>query len=437
MSDAPQTPGGPLSDPFVRNAAIFCFIGLGGFLLWAGLAPLAEGVPANGQIVVENNRQVVQHLEGGIIREVRVRDGDYVEAGDALITLEETASLATRDEILQDIATQTASLQRLSALRDGDEAPDFSALETMEIGEVERGEVLTRQTDLFDQQKQSFEADIAVLIARRDGAQASRRLHAQQIVVTQRVLAAAEDQLELLNARVERQMARVDELRAMERDVATLEAEISRLRTEAQTSETLERDLDGQIAQAEANFQRVVSAELLEVRTALQAAEERLSAAQDILNRSVIVAPQAGEVLNLRFSTRGGVIRPGDTILEIVPDVGEVTASVRIQPNDRAAVFEGLAVRTRLTAFKSWMTPRLDGEVTDVSADLKTDPNSGISYYEVRVNIPATELDKLQDLEIIPGMPVEVFIYSGSSRTTLDYLLEPISESLFRGARSG
>ncbi len=173
------------------------------------------------------------------------------------------------------------------------------------------------------------------------------------------------------------------------------------------------------------------------MRTQLQQAEERLSSAQDILNRSVIVAPVAGEILNLRFTTRGGVVRPGEAILEIVPQVGEITASVRIRPNERAAVYQGQAVRTRVTAFKSWLTPQLDGEVVSVSADLKTDQETGAPYYEVRVTIPASELIKLGVREIIPGMPVEVFIYSGSSRTTLDYLFEPISESLFRGARGG
>ena len=440
MSDAAaitRPPVDPFADRFVRRAGLVCLIGLGGFLAWAGFVPLAEGVPAAGQIVVEDDRQVVQHLEGGIISELLVRDGDRVEAGEPLLELQETASLAVRDEILQEIATLTGSLQRLEALRDGRDEPDFSALEGFDISEAERTEILNRQRDLFRQQKQAFEADLSVLIARRDGARSARALHNQQITVTQRVLAAAEDQLDLLRERVSRQMARLDELRAMERDVAALEADISRLRTEAQQAATLETDLEGQIAQTEASFTRQVSTDQLEVRTRLQQAEERLNAAQDVLNRSVISAPRAGEVLNLRFTTRGGVVRPGEPILEIVPEVGEVTASVRIQPGDRAAVYEGQAVRTRLTAFKSWMTPRLDGEVVSVSADLKTDQNTGTNYYEVRVAIPASETARLGDLAIIPGMPVEVFIFSGSSRTTLDYLLEPVSESLFRGARRG
>ena len=427
----------PMTDPFIRNAALICLLGLGGFLAWAGFVPLAEGVPASGQIVVENSRQVVQHLEGGIIHELLVRDGDRVEAGQQLLSLQETASLSVRDEIMQDIASLTGSLQRLLALRDGLDAPDFSALDAMSLGEIERAEVLERQLDLFRQQRQAFNADIAVLTARRDGAQSSRILQARQVVLTQRVLEAAQAQMELLRNRVERQMARLDELRAMERDVASLEAEISRLRTEAQSAANLERDLEGQIGQAEATFSRQVSTEQLEVRTQLQQAEERLSSAQDILNRSVIIAPVSGEILNLRFSTRGGVVRPGEAILEIVPEVGEVTASVRIRPAQRAAVYAGQAVRTRMSAFKSWMTPQLDGTVVSVSADLKTDEANGVSYYEVRVTVPAEELAKLGDREIIPGMPVEVFIFSGRSRTTLDYLFEPIGESLFRGARSG
>lgn len=437
MQTASPPRRGPMADPFVRRSALICAIGFGGFLAWAGLAPLAEGVPAAGQIVVENQRQVVQHLEGGIIRELLVRDGDRVEAGQPLLTLQITASRAARDEVLQEIASLTASLQRLDALRSGAEEPDFSPLDEFDLGAAERIEIVARQRDLFRQQKQSFEADISVLAARRDGASAAQGLQARQIEVTGRALDAARAQLDLLNARYDRQMARLDELRAMEGSVAALEADISRLRTEAQQAATLERDLAGQIEQTRATFSRQVSADQLEVRARLAQAQERLGAAQDVLNRAVIHAPSAGEVLNLRFATEGGVVRPGEPIMEIVPAAGQMTASVRIQPADRAAVYEGQSVRTRLTAYKSWMTPRLDGEVISVSADLKTDQVTGAPYYEVRVQMPAEQAARLGDLDIIPGMPVEVFIFSGTSRTTLDYLFEPISESLFRGARTG
>ncbi|MEO1406027.1 MAG: HlyD family efflux transporter periplasmic adaptor subunit [Pseudomonadota bacterium] len=141
-------------------------------------------------------------------------------------------------------------------------------------------------------------------------------------------------------------------------------------------------------------------------------------------------------MLNLAFSTEGGVVRPGEAILEIVPEIEAVTASVRIRPNDRASVFEGQTVRTQISAYKSWLNPSLDGEIVTVSADLKTDVVTGTNYYEARVRIPDASLEGETDLDIIPGMPVDVFIFSGKSRTLADYLFEPIASSITKGLQS-
>jgi len=166
------------------------------------------------------------------------------------------------------------------------------------------------------------------------------------------------------------------------------------------------------------------------------AAQERLNAAQDILDRSVIFAPVSGEVLNMAFSTIGGVVRSGETLMEIVPSIGEVTASVQIAATDRSSIFEGQLVRTQFSSYKGWQAPRLEGEIIDVSADLKTDPVTAVSYYEARIRVPASEIAKTTNVDVIPGMPVDAFIFSGKSRTMLDYLLEPLGESLFRGLRT-
>jgi len=178
------------------------------------------------------------------------------------------------------------------------------------------------------------------------------------------------------------------------------------------------------------------AANLLSTSADLLAAEERLNAAQDILDRSVIFAPVSGEVLNMAFSTIGGVVRSGETLMEIVPNIGEVTASVQIAATDRSSVFEGQLVRTQFSSYKGWQAPRLEGEIIDVSADLKTDPVTAVSYYEARIRVPASEIAKTTNVDILPGMPVDAFIYSGKSRTMLDYLLEPLGESLFRGLRT-
>ncbi len=423
-------------DPFAVRMGLACFVGLGGFILWAGFVPLEEGVTAHGAVVVENNRQVVQHLEGGIIRSLDVREGDIVAKGEVLMTLQETASLASRDQVSQEIAALRASVIRLTALQDEAVALDLSFLDEIDIGAIERGDIIDREMNLFDQQREAVAADLAVLESRRRGTLASQAQRGDQVEIAERSLEAAREELDVISGMFARQLARRDQVTSLERTVSTLEGDIARLAGERDALGAEARDLASQMDQTRARFRQDISSQLLAARTELLAAEERLSAAQDILDRAVITAPVSGEVLNLNFATEGGVVRPGEAILEIVPDVDSVIASIRIRPNDRASVFEGQSVRTQVSAYRSWRSPSLDGEIIDVSADLKTDPASGVVYYEARIRVPQTALDKAPELEIIPGMPVDAFIYSGRSRTTLDYLFEPLNASLFRGLRA-
>ena len=432
-------------DAQIRAGAIVCAAGLGGFLLWGGLAPLEEGVAAYGQIVVEEQRKVVQHLEGGIIEEILVREGQRVSAGDPVVVLRETVSLAARDQVIQEYAALKAAVVRLEALqsygvaKDGDlniAELDFSDLNGLDLGAREKADILDRARDLFSQQKEAHVADIGVLEARRDAAKSTQAQRAVQIKIAERSLRAANDELAVTREMYSQQLARRNQVTRAEQTAASLEGDIARLNSERQGAGADERDLDAQITQAKARFAQDLSAELLETRSALLATEERLNAAQDVLDRAVIKAPATGEILNLDFATVGGVVRPGETIMEVIPDVGDVTASIKIKPTDRASVFEGQAVRTQIAAYKGWAAPRFDGEVVDISADLKTDPATSVAYYEARVVIPRADIAAVPDLNAIPGMPVDAFIYSGRSRTMFDYLLEPLGESLFRGLRS-
>ena len=423
-------------DRVVKRCALACIIGLGGFSAWGAFAPLEEGIAAAGQVVVESERKVIQHLEGGIINDIRVREGQRVEQGEVLVVLEDTVSLAGRDQVIQEYAALAASTARLQSLLDEDTAPDFSALDTLTLGEQERADIIARETSLFEQQRQALLADITVLTSRRTAAEKAQTARSDQANIARRALKAARGELTLIKDMRARQLARVDQVSQAERLVATLEGDIARLEAQASESQSAQIDLEAQINQARAQFSQGISSDFLETRAALLTSEERLRAAQNVLDRSVIVAPVAGEVLNMEFATIGGVVRPGETLMEIVPNIGEVTASVRIRPNDRATVFEGQTVRTQFTSYSSWSAPRLDGQVIDVSADLKTDPATSAVYYEARVLVPADQMTRVEDAEIIPGMPVDVFIYSGRSRTMFDYLFEPLRESMFRGLRS-
>lgn len=425
------------SDRFATRMGQICFLGLGGFALWAGLVPLEEGVSASGTVVVENNRQVIQHLEGGIIQEIAIKEGSQVAAGDTLLVLQETASLASRDQIIQEIATLSASVQRLNALQNGHTRLDFSALSQLAVGDAELADIQSRETDLFLQQRNALAADVAVLESQRKSALTSAQLKTNETEITRRSLNSTREELALFEDLFEQQLARRDQVIALERRVSDFEGTIARLDSEKAVAEAEARSLHTQIEQVRAQFGESVSTELRDTTARLQAAEESLSAAQDVLNRAIIKAPVAGEVLNLSSNTKGGVVTPGDTILEIVPTGDSIIASVQIKPTDRAQVFEGLNVRTQVSAYRSWKSPSLDGTIHDVSADLKRDPVSGAAFYEARVQIELPADGSASGLDITPGMPVDVFIFSGKSRTTFDYLFEPIAASVFKGLREG
>ena len=420
-------------DKFAMRMGAICFIGLGGFIAWAGFVPLEEGVTASGTVVVENNRQVVQHLEGGIIETIAVQEGTRVNVGDTLVVLRETASLANRDQVSQQIAALRASVERLTALQKGKSTLDFSQLNALQISPEEYKKIVAREKDLFEQQNSALRADIDVLATRRESAKTTASLKQNEIEIAKRSLEITQKEMEVVSSMFAQQLVRRDRVTDLERRIASQQGEVARLESDKIGAEALDRDLQVQITQARAQFDEQVATDLRASFAELLAAEENLSAAQDVLNRSVITAPVAGEVLNLAFSTQGGVVRPGEAILEIVPDTGSVTASIRVRPVDRESIFKGQTVRAQISAYKSWLSPSLDGEIVGVSADLKTDVASGAQYYEARIEIPPVTLAAQSDLEIIPGMPVDVFIFSGNSRTTFDYLFEPIGTSIRRG----
>ena len=427
----------PPRDSMVRRMGFICLLGFGGFLAWACLAPLEEGITAIGQIIVEDNRQLVQHFEGGIVEEVLVREGSFVEAGQELVILRTTASLANREQVAQEYAALSASTERLKALQSGADAPSFAELDKLDLDPQEKGDILAREDELFQQERNALAADIAVLSGRIDATREDETFKASQIEISQRALDAARSELGVIRSMVAEQLARRDQLTEVERLVASLEGELSRLRGEMAKAQSDRRDFASQIEQARARTLQRWATELSTASAKLLNAKEVLEVTQDVLDRSVIVSPVSGEVLNLATSTVGGVVRSGDTLMEIVPQLAAVIAAVQIMPADRSSVYDGLTVRTQLSSWKGWQVPRLNGRIVGVSADLKTDPVTSISYYEARVLIPSAELVRVEDSDIIPGMPVDTFIYAGRRRTLMQYIIEPISDSLFRGLRQG
>ena len=431
-----SAPRRPLADRAVRWCAYACGIGFGGFLLFGVAAPLAEGVNASGTIVVQDDRKTVQHFEGGIIRELLVREGERVAAGQTLIVLEPLQSETQRDEYAQELAVQTASIERLSALRAGRDAPRFSALDAIDLDAGVRGEIVARQQALFAQQRAAQDAEIGVLETRRETLRGRAADLDGQIRATEAALRSGREDLALRRQLLAERLETVGAVSALEREVSRLEADLSRLRGSRNEAVSGIQETTDQIRQAEADLAERAGREILDAQTRALAARERLRSTEDRLARTVITAPIAGEVLNLAFATVGGVVQRGEPIMEIVPDDGGLVASLRLAPTDRDAVVPGQTVRANLTAYKGFVaSAQLEGEVVGVSADLLTDPVTAVPYYEARVRLAADDLNPADEIVIIPGMPVDAFIASGRSRTLMSYMLEPVTETIRRGSQ--
>lgn len=426
----------PLADRGIFWSAIACAVGFGGFLAWSVVTPLAEGVTASGQVVVRDDRKQVQHFEGGIIAGLFVREGDLVEAGQILVELEPLQSEAARDELAQELAVQTATLERLTALRSGTERPAFTGLALIDIDEAVRADIRLRQLALYEQQKAAHEAGIDLLTTRRQTLEGRADDLRGQITATRDALASGKDDLALRRQMLAERLETIGNVSALEREVSRLEADLSRLLGARNEAVSGIKEASDEIARAEADLMERTGREVVDAQGRALAAGERLRGTEDRLARTTIRAPIAGEVLNLDVATVGGVVGQGEPIMEIVPSGGALIATVRLAPTDRDSVSPGQRVEAQLTAYKSFVpSARLDGEVLGVSADLIEDPVTATYYYEARIMLDESGLDPADRIEVIPGMPVDAFIASGRSRTFMSYMLEPITETVKRGTR--
>lgn len=420
------------ADKSIKYSAIACAVGLGGFFIWAAFAPLDEGIVAGGQLVVPDNRKEIAHFEGGIVREIHVREGEVVAEGGKLITLEPVQTEAARDEIAQDLFAAQASLARLEALRNDMEEPLFPA-NTIGLPDSIAAAIVAQQERLFSEQNAAFGAERQVLSTRKASSEGRARDLAAQIAATREALRVAREDFQMKSQSLAEQLETVSNVQRAEREVLTLEAEMARLTSDRNLARRQAQEAGDQIRELETRTRRTVEEEASEAARTVLALTERLEANDDRLERTLLRAPIAGTVLGLEANTIGGVVRPGEPVMEIVPTDGRLIALVRLPPTDREAVHPGQDVKAQLSAYKQYRVPRIDGEVLSVSADLQDDPVTGESFYEARVVLDPETLTGLPSVELVPGLPVEAFIASGRTRTFLDYMFEPIASSVRRG----
>ena len=431
--------GASASGMLVRSAtvwigALVSTVAVGGLMAWGSLAPLAEGVVVYGKVSVERERKVIQHLEGGIIQDVLIAEGDRVVAGQPLLILADVSVAAGRDQVALELVDAMATINRLDTLLIGGSALEFQDFSEFAIGANDLQEITTKQTELFEQQKASLRADIGVLQARREGLYQQVAGLADRIENAHRAKALLVSEIDRNTALLDQGLVRADLLNDLKQRAIELDAELIELNAQKVLSDAKIAEIHQQIAQVQARTRKDISDELVEWKARSRSLAEQLVSAQDVVNRTVISAPHSGAILNLVHTTKGGVVRPGEPILEIIPDTDGLIVSAEIRPIDRDSVVEGQYVEARLSGSNSWNSVLLPGTVEQISADLKSSPRGDYHFYEATIVIDAQGMDGLT-ASPVPGMPVEAFVYSGNSRTFLNYLVEPVSASLRRGLR--
>jgi membrane fusion protein, type I secretion system len=411
---------------------IFGFVtfGVGG---WAATSELTGAVIGQGVIVVDSSVKKVQHPTGGVVGELRVREGDRVIAGDVLVRLDETQTLANATIISKSIDELLARQARLETERDNLDQIIFPKLllERSRDPASESARAIAAERSLFDLRRQARGGQKAQLKERTAQLQEEIKGYLGQAEAKQKEIVFIHQELEGVRTLWQKNLVPMNRLTALERDTVRLEGERSQLSGTIAQAKGKIAEIELQIIQVDQDLRTEVGKDLIEARSKISEFAERKTAAVDQLNRIDIRAPQSGRVHGLAVHTIGGVISPGEQIMLIVPDADALAVEVKIAPRDIDQVFVGQAASMRFAAFDQKTTPGVEGEVSMVSADLTQDQRTGASYYTVRVLLKPEELARLGNAKLLPGMPVDVFIKT-PGRTALSYLIKPLRDQAER-----
>jgi HlyD family secretion protein len=405
--------------------------GLGG---WASTAQISGALIAPGSVVVDSNVKKVQHPTGGVVGEVRVRDGDVVKAGDIVVRLDDTVTKAGLAIVTKNLNGLWARAARLEAEQQGADRINFPSMLLDHADDPDVKAVMTSESKLFEVrstgrigQKAQLRERVAQLNEEIAG------LTAQEVAKTHEI-ALVDKELVGVRQLYEQHLVQMSRLTVLERDAARLEGEraqfiASRAQAKGKITET-----ELQIIQVDKDLVSDVSKDLRETNDKIGEFVERKVTAEDQLRRIDIRAPQDGMVLQSTVHTVGGVISAGDAIMMIVPQADNLSVEAKVNPQDIDQLQIGQKTLLRLSAFNQRTTPELNGVVSRVSPDTTTDQRTGQSYYTIRVSMAPEEIARLGDVKLIPGMPVEAFVQTGD-RTMLSYLAKPLHDQLMRAFR--
>jgi len=398
---------------------------------WMALVPLSGAVVVPGNLVVQSNVKTIQHPTGGVVAQIPVHNGMRVNAGDLLLRLDATQAQASLQVVSKQLDEARAKIARLVAERDGLPKPTIPPEMSSRLDDPNVKTVLASEASLFrarttarESQKELLKSKVSQL--------------GEEIVGLEAQVASKAKQLELIAGELtgvqelfDKRLVPIARLTALQREAARIEGERGQLISTIAETKTKVDEAKLQLVRLDQDVRTEVVKDLGEVQGKEAELSERSVAARDILERIEMRAPTSGVIHQLNAHTIGGVIRAGDAVMEVVPDSDDLQIEARLQPNDIDQVRKGQQAFVRFSAFNQRVTPQLKGQVSYVSPDTTRDQQTGTSYFTVRIMLPEEERRLLAGLQLMSGMPAEVFMQTGS-RTMLSYLSKPILDQFQR-----
>lgn len=420
---------------FIRHGLLLILSVFGILGAWMAYAPIESAAVAPGKVGAEAKKKSIQHLEGGIVQTIHVKEGDSVKQGQVLLQLDETKARAQLDMVLSQYHEALALESRLLAERDGLPrivfAPEVEALDP-EVGR----KLVDGQNRLFTSRRDSLASEKAIMLKRI--MQLEKQIEGNRSIIKskQARLESLREEIKEWKELFEEELTDKIRLRELGREAGVIEGDIASLEAEMARLHVQINETESQSLLREQEFDKEVGTQLRDVQSGLADMRARLFSLRDTLDRTEVIAPVGGVVVGMDAHTIGGVIPPGKTMLDIVPAMSELIVTAQVKTTDIDKVKKGLKAIVRFSAFNLQTAEVVEGEVVHVSADSFVDKVTGVPYYEAEIRLTEEGREKMKKngFFLISGMPAEVMIKTGK-RTVLSYLMKPLIDRADRAFR--
>ena len=443
MSQSPQNPSPArsaersyLRDKTVLTCLVAVFVGFTAFLIWASVAPLKQGVTAQGTLIDKDRRRTIQHLEGGIIETIAVHEGQSVLKGDVLMTISDATGNARFSQAQEEVWALEARLDRLEDQLAGKEEVGFERLDAQTIPPEKHQSLTSNEIELFNDERTYLRGEEDVIRSR------IARLHSEQIALQtrkrgkDREIASLRNEFDVQTKALKERMGNISRVNEATRLLAVTETELANLGQDELVTASTISETQLELLQVSRKERARLSTERAEAQNKLSSLREELSALIDRMSRRAVIAPIDGIVIDLKFLAPGAVIGPGDPIMDLVPSRKVFILDVRFAPSDRDDLIEGRTANIRFGTLNPINPPVTIGVLQRVAPDATYDVQTKAYYYTGEIAFSDGALDALSAYQLSSGIPAEVFFAKNGHRTPMSYFFEPVLEMLRYGMRS-